>query len=98
MDALEQLTVLKLDLQLMHNAMDDYLCTLLDIAPQLIAREGICLTDSPEDSYLIIMYAAYLYRNRAGNEQQMPRMLRYALNNRLLSQKEDTGCCSTPEP
>lgn len=97
MDALEMLQVLKMDLQLMHNAMDNYLLTLLGVASRLIAREGIALTDSPEDNYLVIMYAAYLYRKRAHEEQQMPRMLRYALNNRLMSRQEDCQCCSTPE-
>ena len=33
------------------------------------------------------MYAAYLYRKRADDAPVMPRMLRYALNNRLFSQK-----------
>lgn len=50
-----------------------------------------------DDANLIVMYAAYLYRNRAveGNAGYttaisatgMPRMLRYALNNRIMSQK-----------
>lgn len=50
-----------------------------------------------DDANLIVMYAAYLYRNRAveGNAGYttalsatgMPRMLRYALNNKILSQK-----------
>ena len=55
-------------------------------ARDLIQREGICLVDSAEDTQLIVMYAAYLYRKRAVNEP-MPRMLRFALNNRLLSEK-----------
>lgn len=49
-----------------------------------------------EDANLIVMYAAWLYRNRAQDSSGyttnlsatgMPRMLRYALNNRLFSQK-----------
>ena len=47
-------------------------------------REGVTLTNSAEDAQLIIMYAAYLYRKRATNEG-MPRMLRWALNNRIFS-------------
>lgn len=53
-----------------------------------------------EDASLITMYAAFYYRRRvAGNEgsntmtlnpQGMPYMLRYALNNRLMSQKMRT--------
>lgn len=53
-----------------------------------------------EDANLIVMYAAYLYRNRVNDSETgyktaisatgMPRMLRYALNNRLFSQKMRT--------
>ena len=53
-----------------------------------------------EDANLIVMYAAYLYRNRVKDSEVgyktaisatgMPRMLRYALNNRLFSQKMRT--------
>ena len=50
----------------------------------MIAREGVALTDSIEDAQLVILYAAYLFRKRATNEG-MPRMLRWALNNRIFS-------------
>ena len=50
-----------------------------------------------DDANLIVMYAAYLYRNRVNDAEAgyktklsstgMPRMLRYALNNRIFSQK-----------
>ncbi len=53
-----------------------------------------------DDANLIVMYAAYLYRNRVNDSEAgyktaisatgMPRMLRYALNNRLFSQKMRT--------
>ena len=39
-----------------------------------------------EDGQLVEMYAAYLIRKRATAEG-MPRMLRWALNNRLFGQK-----------
>lgn len=55
-------------------------------AKDFIKREGIHLADSAEDTQLVVMYAAYLYRKRAINEP-MPRMLRFTLNNRLLSEK-----------
>ena len=44
-----------------------------------------------EDGGLMVMYAAWLYRKRANDEAVMPRMLRYALNNRLMPQKEGAG-------
>ena len=49
-------------------------------------REGIALAETLEDAQLVEMYAAYLVRKRATTEP-MPRMLRWALNNRLFSQK-----------
>lgn len=66
---------------------DNYLRMLITSAQEMITREGITLTNSIEDGTLVVMYAAYLYRKRADGEPVMPRMLRYALNNRLFSQK-----------
>lgn len=83
----QRLALLKMDLQLMTPAFDAYLLQLLDSAEQMITREGVTLTQSAEDEQLRIMYAAYLYRKRADDTNAMPRMLRWALNNRLFSQK-----------
>lgn len=60
---------------------------LLNVAIQLISREGVHLAEpfSAEDAQLIIMYAAYLFEKRSTNEP-MPRMLRFALNNRIISE------------
>lgn len=63
-----------------------YLQQAIGAAQAFIAREGITLTDSIEDGQLVEMYAAYLVRKRA-TEEAMPRSLRWALNNRLFSQK-----------
>lgn len=82
-----RLAMLKADLQLMTNGVDAYLNQQLRATEQMIAREGIILTDSAEDEQLRIMYAAHLYRKRADDANAMPRMLRWALNNRLFSQK-----------
>lgn len=53
-----------------------------------------------DDANLIVMYAAYLYRNRATDAVSgyttalsatgMPRMLRYALNQRIFSKRSTT--------
>lgn len=61
---------------------------LIEAALQLIAREGVTLQEpfSAEDGQLVIMYAAYLFRKRATGEA-MPRMLRWAMNNRVFSAK-----------
>lgn len=61
---------------------------LIQVSLQLISREGVMLQEpySAEDGQLVIMYAAYLFRKRATDEP-MPRMLRWALNNRIFSEK-----------
>lgn len=61
---------------------------LIRTAIQMIRREGATLAEpySAEDGQLIIMYASYLFRKRATDEP-MPRMLRWALNNRIFSEK-----------
>lgn len=81
------LKILKLDLQISVNSLDDYLLTIIQAARNFIANEGITLTDSISDMMLVEMYAAYLYRKRREENAVMPRMLRWNLNNRLLSEK-----------
>lgn len=89
MTAAELLTMTKLNLEIpaANTLFDEYILSLIRAAEQMISREGIVLTESIEDGNLVVMYAAYLYRKRAEDSPQMPRMLRYALNNRLFSQK-----------
>ena len=83
------LAMLKVNLQIIagNTLQDAYLQNLIETAEQMITREGITLADTIEDGNLVVMYAAYLYRKRADDSPVMPRMLRYALNNRLFSQK-----------
>lgn len=80
----EILSALKVDLQISTNAMDVYLGQLITAAQTYISAEGIVLTDSIGDGMLVEMYAAYLYRRRREENVTMPRMLRWALNNRLF--------------
>lgn len=77
-----------LDLITVESNREAFLKQCLASARTFIKREGIPLSDdvSIEDGQLIVMYAAYLYRKRATDEP-MPRMLRYALNNRLFALK-----------
>lgn len=84
----EILTMLQVDLgELYPNEQRAaYLTQAISAAQTFITREGVALTDSIEDGQLVEMYAAYLVRKRATTEP-MPRMLRWALNNRLFSQK-----------
>ena len=81
------LEILKVDLQVSSSALDLYLLVLITSARAYIAQEGITLADSAQDAMLVEMYAAYLYRRRREENVQMPRMLRWALNNRLFGQK-----------
>lgn len=76
------LPILKVDLQVSRTALDTYLTSLIQAAMQYITKEGITLT--PDDYMLVEMYAAYLYRKRREENAAMPRMLRWALNNRLF--------------
>lgn len=80
------LPLLKLNLQLTSDAYDSLLLFELDCAVNMITREGITLTDAPDDALLVVMYAAYLFQMRNSNDP-MPRMLRYALNNRVMAEK-----------
>ena len=80
------LNLLKIDLGITVSAYDERLQALITTAQQMIAREGITLTDSSEDQQLVVAYAAWLWRRRDSGSG-MPRMLRYLLNNRLFSEK-----------
>lgn len=86
----ELLTMLKADLEIIaaNTSKDDYLAQLITAAKQFIEREGASLDlGQMEDCTLVVMYAAYLYRKRAEDSVAMPRMLRWALNNRIFSEK-----------
>ena len=83
----EMLHMLKYDLQMRTEANDEYLNQLIEYSKKAIEREGITLSNDLECSMIIVQYAAYLFRKRASNDSQMPRFLRYSLNNLLLSQK-----------
>lgn len=87
----EILTALKVDLQISTDKMDIYLGKVIEAAKTYIQTEGIRLTCSVGDGMLVEMYAAYLYRRRREENIEMPRMLRWALNNRLFSQKAGTA-------
>lgn len=88
MTAAEKLSVLKMDLQMLTAANDDYLTLLLQQAEKAIATEGINVVEGDTECEMaVIQYAAYLFRKRAAEETAMPRYLRYMLNNILFSQK-----------
>jgi len=78
--------ILKVDLGFSVDAYNKYLEKIIESAEAAISKEGIKIADNTEDGMLIEMYAAYLYRKRKEGKE-MPRQLRWMLNNRLFSQK-----------
>ena len=81
------LDMLKVDLGITTNAYDSRLTQYLASAKKMISREGVFLDENDsEDQQLIVMYAGWLWRRRDTGEG-MPRMIRWALNNRIFGEK-----------
>jgi len=86
----ELLAMLKIDCGITTTAFDERLAQYVETAKAEITREGATLVDTASDSQLVAMYAAWLWRKRDTGEG-MPRMLRYAINQRVFSQKMSSG-------
>lgn len=86
------LSMLKVDLGIMSTtAYDERLTQYLENAFSSIMEEGASLDlTAVKDCQLVVMYAAWTWRKRESGEG-MPRMLRYALNNRIFSEKVNNG-------
>lgn len=81
------LSSLKIDLGISSDAYDSRLTEYINAAKKAISEQGVTIDESDiEDIQLIIMYAAWTWRKRDSGEG-MPRMLRYALNCRVLAEK-----------
>lgn len=83
------LTMLKTDLGILTTTLyDERLTQYLQAAFNAIRQEGATTLnlDDALDAQLIVMYAAWLFRRRDAMEG-MPRMLRWALNNRIMAEK-----------
>lgn len=81
------LSALKIDLGMTTTAYDERLMQYIKSSYEAIMEEGITLNSaSMKDQQLVILYSAWMWRRRDSGEG-MPRMIRYALNNRLLSEK-----------
>ena len=78
---------LKVDLGILRTtAYDERLTEIIKSSFRMITREGATLDVSNlEDAQLVVMYSAWTWRRRDTGEG-MPRMLRWALNNRILGQ------------
>lgn len=84
---LNLLAALKVDLGLVTNGYDERLNEYIESAKTEIARQGatLDLTDQ-DDAMLVVQYASWMWRKRDTGEG-MPRMVRYALNNRIFAEK-----------
>jgi hypothetical protein len=89
MDDQSRLALLKANVSAIGSTLyDDLFLSLLTSAVSMIEREGITLDmDSQEDNNLIVGYATWLFQQREQPDMQMPRWLRYNLNNKVLQQK-----------
>ena len=86
------LSMLRADLEQPSPTVNEYLLDLLGVAKERIAAVGINIDEnSISDGGLIVMFAAYLYRKRKADNpkgvDKMPRMLRSAINDRLMAEK-----------
>ena len=82
------LTMLKSNLSMMTSAQDNYLGFLINSSKKNLAETGITLDlNESDDVNLVVMHAAYLFRKRAEDNPVMPRMLQFAIHNRLMSEK-----------
>lgn len=82
------LASLKVDLGIMRTtAYDERLTEIIKSSYKMIVAEGASLDVSQiEDAQLVVMYAAWTWRRRDTGEG-MSRMLRLALNDRVLGEK-----------
>lgn len=84
---MDTLSLLKISLGITGTGYDERLQQMIDAAQDYIATEGINIDQASDgDTQIVVMYAEYLWRKRESGEE-MPRMLRRVLNNRLFSQK-----------
>lgn len=91
MAELNLLSMLKTDLGFISDGqtrIDTRLQQLLLAAEKDIINEGATTLDKTQidDAQLIVMYAAWLWRKR-DTQDEMPRMIRWRLNNRVFQDK-----------
>ena len=86
MDMAQLLTALKTDLGIRSEAYDQRLTDRLCEAQTELTAQGLVLEETQADRDLVIMYAAWLWRDRVTGAP-MPRMLVIARNNKLFGRK-----------
>lgn len=82
------LSMLKTDIGITATAYDERMKQYIQTAYKNIKAEGVQTlnVEDIEDAQLVVMYAAWMWRRRDSGDG-MPRMVRYALNNRVLGEK-----------
>ena len=84
----EIVALIKIDLGIASTTKDALLEHLEKTAKRNIETEGITLAlNDIADCDLVRMYTVYLFQKRSADDTSMPRMLRYALNQRLIADK-----------
>ena len=86
MDMQQLRTALKTDLGIRSETYDQRLMDRLCEAQTELTAQGLVLENTTADRDLVIMYAAWLWRDRVTGAP-MPRMLVTARNNKLFGQK-----------
>lgn len=89
------LAMLKIDIGFRssgNTAIDERLTQILQASEKYIISEGATTLDKNniDDAQLIVMYAAWLWRRR-DTQEDMPRMVRYAINNRVFAEKMEAS-------
>lgn len=84
------LPLLKIDLGITATAFDNRLTNALETAMERIEAEGATLENTASDRDLVLMYAAWLWRCRV-DQAPMGRMLRQALNNRVIRETAEAA-------
>ena len=89
------LSALKTDLGIRSTTYDERLTAKITEAQTELTAQGIVLENTVADNELVVMYAAWLWRDRVEGKPMSP-MLRMARNNRLFGRKarvsgSDTG-------
>ena len=82
------LAMMKTDLGIIsQTAYDERFSQIIESSAKSIAEEGATLDlDDVEDMQLVCMYSSWIWRRRDSGDG-MTRMLRYALNNRIMREK-----------
>lgn len=90
MDTMQLLAALKIDLGITSDRYDSRLIDRICEAQTDLIAQGCVLENNQADRDLVIMYAAWLWRDRISGAP-MPRMLVTARNNKLFGRKASTS-------